>query len=304
MANNKEVRYFGETSAIGDLPTDKASHLLREVGDHQAADELESFYKNSTTEHFDFNSFFSFSFSRYHASAHICGFMPARNDQTLKPASKTTGNKALIDQPLTISLFGLHVANYPGGGKHNILFDFVVDNLTKKTPAFHFNSKISAKDGETVAVQNMPIFRSLKAGKAGLTFGFQTVNLKSSREEQLLKFLGGKSFKEGLSLLNDTDPVLGQFSKMASNLASWSAQQSKNIKVQEFQIGLGFDDAQLNVGLDEGYYVIAQIPKDYEYEFDWAEWEIDANFRRLVRKNRVDEPLEFNHIIISINKAL
>lgn len=298
------ICYFGNIKPINDLSVSEVAKILRETEDHQTADQLETHFNEAKNGQFSSQGILSFSFSKFFSTVHLCGFMPLESNSTIVPAMLISGEKKLVDIPLTISLCGLHVANYPGGGTHNILFDFVVHNNHKKTPAFHYNTKLLARDGESVAIQNVPLFRNLKTDLGGLTFGFQTINLKSSNQEKLLNFLNGKSFKQGLSLINDTDPVLGQFSTMAASIASWTAEQSRNTKVQEFKIGLDFNEAQLSAGLSEGYYVIAQIPKSYEHDFDWGDWKIDTTLVRLVNKENSNKLMEFNHIIIGISKTL
>ena len=102
---------------------------------------------------------------------------------------------------MKLTLDGLHVANYPGRGRHSILFDFGVQGPPGggEQQVYHYNARFEADDGETVPVRNFPISYDVVPGDAGITFGFQTINVASSFDRGLSHFLGGDVFKTGLA---------------------------------------------------------------------------------------------------------
>ena len=88
---------------------------------------------------------------------------------------------------------------------------------------------------------------------------------------------------------------------MAAGLARWLAEQSKNVKVQEFRQGLDFDQSRLGGGLAAGTYVIAQIPLDSVRDMDWSHWRVDPNTLSLVSRDGVSDVLSFNHVMLGLN---
>ena len=206
--------------------------------------------------------------------------------------------------PLRITLDGLHVAKYPGHGTHTLLFDFALQSQGPHSNqhVFHYNAKFQAQDGDTVPIHNFPLFYGLTPTGEGIAFGFQTVNVRSSSEEALLDFLETDEFKTGLSLISTAAPLLGQISKMAAGLTQWFANQSVNVKVQEFRQGLDFDTGQLGGGLALGSYIVVRIPVEHIPEWNWDDWVVDPTQVRLVCRSDPSTPLEYNHMMFGIHR--
>lgn len=302
MENENEFfDWFGAEKPFGDLPPDEAIIALRELGDMTCADELAAAEYYDKPDVFGGPDFLSRSFSRFYRTIQVCGFLPARGS-SLIAVSEVKPDVKLRECALRITLDGLHVANYPGYGVHNVLFDFAIQRQSGSgvNPIFHYNAKFQARDGETVPVRNFPIFYGLEPSAEGLTFGFQTVNVSSRFNEGLLKFLAKDEFKEGLSLVGGLSNAVGQVSCIASTLTGWLASNSKNRKVQEFHQGLELKERQAAGGLAEGTYIVAQIPKALESEWSWDSWRFDPALGRLTSKLDGERTLDFNHLMIGI----
>jgi hypothetical protein len=296
------VSWFGPTDPIGDLPIDDAVSQLRSAHDDLSADELASSAGGGQRDDFGIRDSLKKIFTRYVKTTHLCGFLPDTGDGSLVPVTSVAGDGNLQERNLKVTLEGLHVARYPGRGRHSILFDFGIEGQHTGDGAvqpFHFNAKFDAEDGETVAVRNYPLFVGLTPGSDGITFGFQTVNVASSFNQGLLDFLDGDVFKTGLSLLSAA-PAVAQISGMAAGLTRWLAGQSANVKVQEFRQGLDFTSGRLGGGLALGTYVIVQIPIENQREWNWSDWRVDANSVRLVSADSMAETLDFNHVMLGV----
>jgi len=306
--------WFGPTRPIGDWPAEKVASYLREVGDDALSDELIALQSRGQAVTFGAREVIGSMFNRFMATTNVCGFLPAQGTDRLVPVTKATPDDTLVGQPLRVTFDSLHVAKYPGKGTHSLLFDFALQSqsgqgqsaqappgVTGAAPVFHYNAKFHAGDGETAPIHDFPLFHGFAPAADGIVFGFDIVNLESSFNKGLLDFLDGDEFKLGLSLLNFS-PVLGQISQMCAGLARWLAGQSSNAPVQAFRQGLGFAPSPLAGGLAEGYYAIAQIPVDYQREWNWDDWRIDPVLQCLVQRDGSATVLDFNHFIFGLHR--
>jgi len=295
--------WFGTETPLSDLPLEAAAQRVRDYGDTAAADQMATAASSAGGEKFAVGrSLFGFLFSRYARTLNVCGFLSA-DGGGLVPVSQVEPDSSLKEKHLKVTLDGLHVANYPGFGTHKLLFDFAVQTQLKgKTGIFHYNARFEARDGETVPVRNFPLFYGLKPSGEGITFGFQTVNLSSGFDEGLLDFLKKDEFKSGLDLAASVTPMLGQVSEMAASLTRWLAGQSQNAKVQEFRQGLDFEWGAFGGGLALGSYLVVQIPKDAEREWNWKDWVVDRQTARVVRRDQPAQPLDYNHLVFGLHR--
>jgi hypothetical protein len=296
------AEWFGTATPIGDWPADQAASYLREVGDDALGDELVAYQTQHPGATFGARKALASVFNRFMATTNVCGFLPAQGTDRLLPVSKAAADPALVGTPLRVTLDSLHVAKYPGKGTHTMLFDFALQSQPSQdsVPVYHYNAKFRAGDGETVPVHDFPLFHGFSAAAEGIVFGFQIINLESSFNKGLLDFLDTDEFKLGLSLLNLT-PVLGQISQMCAGMARWLAGQSANAPVQAFRQGLGFATSPLSGRLAEGYYVVAQIPVEFQREWNWDDWLIDPVLQCLVQRDGTTV-LDFNHFIFGLHR--
>lgn len=303
-SNNPD--WFGDTPVIGDLPTEQIASKLSELGDSEMGDELRASESSVRAEQFSILDPIRQLFTRFVATVHACGFIALKRDgqnsDAILPVSKATPEPSLVGEKLKITLDGLHIAKYPGFGRHSVLFDFALQSQGSDTRIFHYNAKFSAADGETVPVRNFPLFYDLTSNASGIIFGFQTVNVSSSFNEGLLGFLDREDFKQGLSLAISATPLLGQVSEMATSLTRWLAGQSKNAKVQEFRQGLDFSGSRLGGALAEGSYIVVQIPIENQHEWNWDDWKIDETLARIVSRDDSNTTLDFNHLIFGVQR--
>lgn len=292
--------WFGDSPCMSMWSGSELVQYLREVGEDLLADELDVPPEEVVRDEFAVRDTLPSLLSRFVRTTSICGFLPP-DLGAMKPVATVDPDPELRGKRLRICLEGLHVAKYPGMGRHRLLFDFAVQlQGGKMGRVYHYASEFQARDGETVPVHGFPLFQQLPVGSDGLVLGFQTINMSSQIDETLLSFLATDDFKQGLSLASLTNPLLGQVSAMASTFAAWACQRSRNAKVQEFHQGLRLAAATLGGGLAPGYYVIAQIPIAGESEWRWEDWTVSPTSTRLVTADGRSEGLTFNHVILSV----
>ena len=301
MERDAEVAaWFGSQAVIGELSTSAIVSKLRAVGDTTSADRLAAGGVQLETFS-DFDLLGALGLNRIVRTTHVCGFLTEDGDAQIVPVTQVKPDAELRQQRLKITLDGLHIARYPGSGRHDVLFDFAIQlQMEEAKPIFHYSAHFEASNGETVPVANFPIFYGVQPSAEGITLGFQTVNIGSSYNEGLLDFLHTDAFKAGLEVAKGFVPVLAQISSMTVGLATWLAQQSENVKVQEFRQGLDYRAGRFGGGLAAGSYIFVQIPLEAQNEWSWDDWIVDPTLVRLVQRDG-GETLDFNHLIVGVH---
>lgn len=297
------AEWFGPTTPIGDWSADKVARYLREVGDDAMGDELVAYQAQHPVGTFGAREVLGSVFNRFMATTNVCGFLAAQGTDHLVPVTKAAPDRTLVGTPLRVTFDSLHVAKYPGKGTHTLLFDFALQSQPHQgnAPVYHYNAKFTVADGETAPIHDFPLFHGFPVVDEGIVFGFDIINLESSFNKGLLDFLDTDEFKLGLSLLNFS-PVLGQISQMCAGVARWLAGQSMNAPVQAFRQGLGFATSPLAGGLAEGYYAVAQIPVEFQREWNWDDWMIDPALQCLAQRDGTATVLDFNHFIFGLHR--
>lgn len=303
---------FKDTEVIGKLPPKDVYEVLEAIGEHDEAEKLlEGIKKNASRKRI---------FGRHTSlwellgeercwihTAHTLGFIDSSNEREGKiaiiNASQVMPKIALQCRPLKISLNAIRVADYPGGGMHQILFDFYARNQsTKETEHLHFTSIYRVHEGEHASVIGLPIFVGLQTDQNGLVFRCLTVNIKNEEDERLLEFLEGDIFKSGLKLLSTAQPSVGLFSEMAAGLTKGVVQRRRNVAVQDIHLGLDFFPTPGSAGLSEGTYVAVQVPERLVVKWNWENWIFDHRSGRVVDKEDNERLIPYNYIAFGISQ--
>ena len=294
---------FGTQLPIGSESTIAIERKLRAIGADALADEIVANSNTQSADSFGAIKRISSMFRKFTQTQHVCGFLAGDGDASIVSVNDVRPNQDLADKKLKITLDGLHVACYPGHGEHTILFDFALQAQgceNQANPAFHYNAKFSANNGETVPVRNYPLFSGINASSEGIVFGFQTINVSSSFQDGLLDFLDRNEFRNGLTILGAMTPALAQISEITSSLSRWLAKQTENVKVQEFLQGLDFSSSRVGGGLAEGTYIVVQIPQEVQREWSWEDWIVDPHLLRLTPKDNLSTPVDYNHMMFGV----
>jgi hypothetical protein len=187
---------------------------------------------------------------------------------------------------------------------HHVLFDFRARNQTKDGPVedIHFNTTSRVLEGEHAPIMGYPIFVGLRVGEDGVGFEGFTVNVKNEADEQFLKLLESDAFKSGLTLAETVQPAIKPLSQMAVGMANAVASRNKNVKVQEFNIGLDFTDIATGARLAQGSYVVVQIPESLGAVWSWSDWVYNPENGYIVSKANPAQTIPYNYIVFSVSK--
>lgn len=294
---------------LGEQDEVQIAQKLREIGDDDAA----LVYETPGSLGSAAESFFGAP-RAWLNTQHQYGFMPrfegSGRYQPIVAANQAPVDLGLKNQRINLKLDYLCVHDYPrplislGDNVHTILFTFeAFNNLPGKREAVAFNQTYRAKSGQDAAVQGYPIFVGLGVGSDGLVFYCNTVNIGNSSDEQLISTLDSKTAKMGLSLLTTAQPALAPFVGFAKSLGAWLASRSKNVPVQEFSLGLDFDEGAPGGRLAIGSYVVAQVERaDSIY---WPDWGFDKETGAIVRTSLAEGEapyiLPYNAIVFRVS---
>jgi hypothetical protein len=242
--------WFDDLPVLGKLPLAEAAIKLREVGEIEDAEVLEAAEKNDPLTFgvcpFGGNKL-------YKHTAHTFGYLapapPNSRDLPIQSANNIIPDLTLKGDRIKITLNALRVAAYPGGGTHQILFDFYAQNqLPDTTEHLHFNSTYRVREGERAALLNYPLFLGLNVGNNGLIFKCLIINVKNEEDEAAIQFLESDAFKTGLQLATTVQPAIKPLSEMVMGFTRAIANRRKNSPVQDIQIGLDFSNNPMATG--------------------------------------------------------
>ncbi len=306
MATSQE---FDDLPVLGDMTPEQAIVKLREVGEDEVANVLETAPR--TRGAFDglanMFSFLGITPPAWVHTAHVFGYLaPGSSESGVLPirhAGNMDGDPQLKNSRIRITLNRLRMAKYPGGGTHRVLLDFYARNeVLGNAEALHFNATFRAQEGEEVAVIGHPVFVGLNVGREGVAFGCKTVNVQNDNDQNFLEFLDSDVFKAGLHLASTLQPAIAPLTGMALGLTKAIAQRNQNVPVQEFMMGLDFSSDPAGARLAEGSYLAVQVPQTSLLIWDWNEWVFNRDNGQVVKKSDPTQLIPYNYIIFGVTK--
>jgi len=239
-------------------------------------------------------------------TSHAFGFIGAGKKFTGEPldilnAGDMDSDKSLKNSKVKVALSRLRVFDYPGGGEHQILFDFWGQNqLQTQAEDVHFTQTYRVRQGEMAGIIGYPIFIGLNVSNEGLDFHCHTVNVKNTEDQKMIDFLDGDVFKKGLSFLNAVNPAVPVVTSFALGITKAILSRNENIGVQDFFMGLDFSNIPTNARLAEGAYIAIQVPDPNKW--DWTEWVYNPKTGQVGPKSDPTGPVPYNYIIFSVSK--
>jgi hypothetical protein len=302
MPNQKSESPFKDIPVIGEFPPDKLASKLRELGDVKAAEEIE---KSSKRRGF----FGKGQLPAWKHTAHAFGYIgPVQPGSTnlvpITHAGNIVPGVALKGKRINIALGALRVAEYPGGGIHNILFDFHAQNQlpNNQTEDLHFNQTYRVQQGQSAPILGYPIFIGLNVGSVGVSFQCFTVNVKNDNDQAVLNFLDSDVFKNGLKLVTTAQPAIAPLTGIAVGVTKMIASRNNNVPVQNFFMGLDFTNIPFSARLAEGAYLAVQIPQEQKVVWDWTKWAYSPQNGLVVNKDDTSALIPYNYIIFNVSR--
>jgi hypothetical protein len=309
--------WFDHLPVLSNLPPKEAAAKLRDVGEIEAADLLET-GQREPSQVFGLREHLGevFKLKPYQHAGQTLGYIASTySSLEMHPIEDISripvpgdNNASLLQARVKITLDCLRVAGYPGSGIHQILIHFFAQNQVQdrateertpyKSEDVHFNATYRVRQGGNASVRGYPIFVGLHVGGEGLLFKCRTINVKNERDEAFLSFLRSGVFKAGLHLVSAVQPAIAPLSAMAYGLAEAIADHHRNFSVQDVTLGLDFGTDPSGVRLAEGAYIAVQSPP---MAWEWDGWVYNRSSNLIVRKDDL-QPLPYNYLIFGISR--
>jgi hypothetical protein len=294
---------FADLPVVGALPLADAVAKLREVGE-DVPEEATAEAKRRAT--FGMADWWPFKDRAWQHTAHSFGFLPAgggSDKRDILGVGEVNADASLKNQRIRITLNGLRVADYPGGGSHRVLFDFYARNqIPGAAEDLHFNATYRVNEGEHAAVKGYPVFVGLGVGTEGVALRFHTVNVKNDADEGFLDFLEGDVFKNGLKLATTAQPAIAPLSGMALALTKSIAQRNRNVSVQDCYLGLDFASTAMGARLAEGDYIAVQIPEKLQRVWYWDDWVYEPRSGLIVSRSDPNALIPYNYVVFGVSR--
>ncbi|HEU4882350.1 MAG TPA: hypothetical protein VFT45_08900 [Longimicrobium sp.] len=300
--------WFDDIPVIGKLSPPEAAAKLREMGDLEAAAQVESPEPMADgTESFGMLGWGKAKHRLYRNTTHTFGFVAISSDTDLLPArhaGQIDPDERLKNNRIKITLDRLRVASYPGGGMHRILFDFYAKNQAEgQDEHLHFTLTLRVQEGQYAGVIGYPIFVGLNVGAAGIDMKGFTVNVKNDADERFLAALESDVFRSGLKLATTVQPAIAPLAGITHALTQTIAKRNRNVPVQDFFMGLDFDvSVPSRARLREGAYIVVQLPESDTVLWNWNEWVFDRSNGQLVRADDHRKMVPYNYLVLGVSQ--
>ena len=302
---------------LGTLPPAALAAKLRAMGDPDTAAVIEQALAGDSAEGAERGGeqfglpkggWWPFNRSKpaYLNTAIAVGYLPVLRPND-PPPIRDVGNivpdLTLRGARIKITLLYLRAADYPGGGMHQVLFDFAARNQVPGTPEdVHFTTSFRIAEGQRAPVRGYPIFVGLTVGPTGVAFSCTVVNVYNEGDRQLLGFLDSDVFRAGLQLATVVQPALKPLTAMAVGLTQNLLAQHENAKTQEFQLGLDFTAVAGGALLAEGAYIVVQIPESAQVLWNWDDWAYLPGNGQIVAKRDLTSLIPYNYLILGVSR--
>lgn len=300
-------KWYSEDEVLARMPRAEAAARLEGIDESDVALALRREPAREAARASSFGIFDAFAgpVKPWMHATHIFGFLPrsasGSGAQEILPPGQIDADLSLKNGRINITLNRLRIAQYPGRGRRQILFDFSAQNhLSTGDEDAHFNMIFRADENALVGVINYPVFIGLHVGSQTTMFRCYTVNVQNDHDEMLLASLDSEVFKKGLKLAEVAQPALAPLAEIAVGLTKAVASRHKNVPVQNIQMGLDFGGPRLGARLAQGDYIAVQAPFEAVRDWDWSEYKLNPRVGEIVR---VDDgsPISYNYFAFGIS---
>lgn len=295
---------------ISDLTVRETIDYLREIGDTGKATEIKELLDEvpaiSEKKISEVDESPRLARARWRGTEHDFGYIDpkAKGLMPIQFAGQIDPDQTLQGGKVDIQLGGVFTMNYPGGGRHNVLMHFKANHAypdePSKSATIEFQQKFKSRENEGAGDMGNYVFLGLHVPAHGLEFEVKTVNINNDSDEAALKVLESDPVRKGLDLVKASIPSLSAYTKMGEGLLNLVLTRNRNKIVQEFTLGLNFNDETGPVAkLREGIYVAVQVRRDL---LDWNDWVFDSGKGLVVHKNHTTR-LPYNHIVFIVSAS-
>lgn len=224
------------------------------------------------------------------------------NNLTISEAKNIVADNSLKNNQITVSLDFLRAYDYPGSGKHRVLFKFnALNHLNDNTQDLSFNQTFAIEEGQSAPISGYPIFIGLNTGSNLVQFNVEIVNVSNDSDDKFLETMESGVVKNGLTLLNAVNPIIPVITEYATGITQMIKSRNKNVEITSPKMGLYFDNIPTHMKLAKGVYIAIQMEKPDE--FDWSKWAYNRNYGTIQSTDGIHTDIPFNYFVFSISET-
>lgn len=221
---------------------------------------------------------------------------------SISEAKNIVADNSLKNNQITVSLDFLRAYEYPGNGKHRVLFKFnALNHLDDNVQSISFNQTFPIQEGERAPISGYPIFIGLNTGKQLVQFDVQIINVSNDNDDKFLEAIESGVVKNGMTLLNSINPIIPIITEYASGITKMILGRNKNREITAPNMGLYFGNIPTQMKLAKGSYIAVQM-SDPE-KFDWSEWKYNKNYGTIQSTDGQHSDLPYNYFVFSISET-
>ncbi|WP_294642461.1 hypothetical protein [uncultured Aureimonas sp.] len=293
---DEEFEPFPPGSSLGEQAPEVVVAFLREIGNHEAADNIAA--AGGTGQ-----GFLGFGNSPYTATGVAYGLID--DDRSGSVSRVLTGNRIAADPSLAgtrikVTLDHFYAAEYPGRGKQSILCEFQGKNqIAGSSEPIHFAATLTVQNQDSAGITGLPLFLGLTVGKNGIQLSGRTVYVGSTSDDALMGIFDSEIYKKGLSLLSTAQPALAPLALTAGGVIKFLINGPKNQEVHQFKMGFDFTGSKTSPRLRLGSYIVAQGGDQSTIPLSSCVWDNERS--RLYNQRTGKEVTEFNYMVFGIS---
>ncbi len=293
---------------ISDLTVTEAISYLRDIGDHESTDALQSLVAEDPAmadrKIGEVEDSPHLSRATWRGTEHTFGHIADDEGEGLHAiafAGSIDPDNSLRDQRVDLLLSGIFTMNYPGWGRHQILLQFTANHgITShsKPVKVQFQQKYLSREKEGAGVLGNTIFSGLTVPAEGISFEVNVINLANDEDEAALRVLDSDVIKKGLDLVHTALPGIETVTRLGEGLVKLVLARNRNKIVQFFHLGLNLTGVPGPIArLREGTYVAVQCRRD---RLDWSDWSYDSHRGLIVLRRNREVRLPYNHLLFTV----
>jgi hypothetical protein len=223
-------------------------------------------------------------------------------NMTISEAKNIEADNSLKNNQITVSLDFLRAYDYPGNGKHRVLFKFnALNHLNDNVQSLSFNQTFAIQEGQRAPISGYPIFIGLNTGQELVQFDVEIINVSNDNDDKFLETMESGVVKNGMTLLNSVNPIIPIITEYATGITKMIAGRNKNREITAPKMGLYFGNIPTRMKLSKGVYIAIQMSNPDQ--FDWSKWNYNRSYGTIRSIDEQNTDIPHNYFVFSISET-
>ena len=220
----------------------------------------------------------------------------------ISEAKNIDADNSLKNNQITVSLDFLRAYDYPGNGRHRVLFKFnALNHLNGNVQNLSFNQTFVIQEGQRAPISGYPLFIGLNTGQELVQFDVEIVNVSNDNDDKFLETMESGVVKNGMTLLNSVNPIIPIITEYATGITKMIASRNRNREITAPKMGLYFGNVPTRMKLSKGVYIAIQMSNPDQ--FDWSKWNYNRSYGTIRSIDGQNTDIPHNYFVFSISET-